>query len=236
MRTLGSLARLPRTLPPTPGRVRVGGAVPSASGGGAVASDDWAQYGETPIDPRPPDRCLLRLEGEYWTIVYAGTVVRMRDAVGLRHLAQLLWYPQREVHALDLMRALALAGGSQGGRRAGTAANGVDAPAATDYRRRIRDLEEELTGAELQDDLGRIDSIRRELDALVHELRDGARGRHLRVDAERARVAVTKAIKATLARLRPAHPALGAHLDAAVKRGYVCVYRPDPRCPIQWGW
>ena len=235
MRTLGSLARLPRALPP-PGGARVGETAPFASGGGAVAPDDRAPSGETRIDPRPPDRCLLRLEGEYWTIVYAGTIVRMRDTVGLRHLAQLLWHPQREFHALDLMRALALAGGSHGGRPAGAGANAVDAPAATAYRRRIRDLGEELAEAELRDDLGRIESIRRELDALVLELRDGARGRHLRVDAERARVAVTKAIKATLARLRPAHPALGAHLDASVKRGYVCIYRPDPRCPIQWDW
>jgi hypothetical protein len=24
--------------------------------------------------------------------------------------------------------------------------------------------------------------------------------------------------------------------DASVKRGYVCVYRPDPRSPIRWDW
>jgi hypothetical protein len=62
------------------------------------------------------------------------------------------------------------------------------------------------------------------------------RGRQLKVDAGRARIAVTKAIKAGLERVRPAHHALASHLDATVKRGYVCVYRPDPRSPIRWNW
>jgi len=233
MRTHGSLARLPWTTPPTPEAGRGGETAPFAvGGGGAVVPDD----GMAPVGVRPLDRCLLRLEGEYWTIAYDGTVVRMRDTVGLRHLSQLLWHPHREFHALDLMHALALAGGSRGGRPPDGGPTTVDAPAAMAYRRRIRDLEAELAEAEHRVDLGRMDCLRAELDAIVRELRDGARGRHLRVGAERARIAVTKAIKATLARLRPVHPALGAHLDASVKRGYVCIYRPDPRCPIRWDW
>jgi len=45
---------------------------------------------------------------------------------------------------------------------------------------------------------------------------------------------VTKALKATLTRIRPGNPALADHLDASVKRGYVCVYLSDPRCPTRW--
>ena len=51
---------------------------------------------------------------------------------------------------------------------------------------------------------------------------------------ERARVAVTKNIKAALLRIREHHPALADHLDATVRRGYACAYRPDPRVPIRW--
>jgi hypothetical protein len=51
---------------------------------------------------------------------------------------------------------------------------------------------------------------------------------------ERARVAVTKAIKAALARIAVAHPALGRHLEASVRRGRRCTYQPDPRRPIAW--
>jgi hypothetical protein len=45
---------------------------------------------------------------------------------------------------------------------------------------------------------------------------------------------VTKGIKKALAKLAAAHPALADHLTATVKRGYLCVYRPDPRRPIHW--
>ena len=51
---------------------------------------------------------------------------------------------------------------------------------------------------------------------------------------ERARLAVTKAIKIALARIAAAHPGLGRHLSATVRRGYSCVYLPDPRTPIAW--
>jgi hypothetical protein len=51
---------------------------------------------------------------------------------------------------------------------------------------------------------------------------------------ERARLAVTKAIRIALARIAAAHPGLGRHLTATVRRGYSCVYLPDPRAPIAW--
>jgi hypothetical protein len=51
---------------------------------------------------------------------------------------------------------------------------------------------------------------------------------------ERARLAVTKAIKIVLARIDVAHPGLGRHLRATVRRGYYCTYLPDPRTPIAW--
>lgn len=41
-------------------------------------------------------RNLFRREGEYWTVAYDGSVVRLRDVKGLRHLAQLLAHPDRE--------------------------------------------------------------------------------------------------------------------------------------------
>lgn len=188
----------------------------------------------TPIEADRQDRTVLRLQGEYWTIAYARQVLRLRDTAGLRHLAQLLWHPHREFHALDLMRALALAGRSPGGRPPRSDSPGVDVSAAAAYRRRIGELREDLAEAETQNDQGRIGTIRKELDAILRELRHGAPGYQMKIDAERARIAVTKALKTTLARIGAAHHALAGHLAATVKRGYVCVYRPDPRLPIRW--
>lgn len=51
---------------------------------------------------------------------------------------------------------------------------------------------------------------------------------------ERARLAVTKGIRAALARIEAASPELGQHLQATIRRGYLCAYVPDPRHPIRW--
>jgi hypothetical protein len=179
---------------------------------------------------------VFRREGEYWTVAYDGAVVRLRDSTGLRHLAQLLWHPHREFHVLELMRALALAGRSRGGRPPATAVADVDRVAATAYRQRVQELQEDLAEAESWQDLGQRQRLREEIDALLGELGQGTGRRYLRTDAERARTAVTKALKAALSRIRAGHPSLASHLDAALKRGYVCIYRPDPRAPIGWTW
>ena len=41
-------------------------------------------------------------EGEYWAIVYEGTVLRLRDCKGLRYLARLLRQPGAGVAAMEL--------------------------------------------------------------------------------------------------------------------------------------
>jgi hypothetical protein len=51
---------------------------------------------------------------------------------------------------------------------------------------------------------------------------------------ERARLTVTKGIKAALGRIAAAHPPLGRHLEVTVRRGHACAYTPDPRHPIVW--
>jgi hypothetical protein len=62
----------------------------------------------------------------------------------------------------------------------------------------------------------------------------GDRDRPVLSDAERARVSVTKAIRATIARLRRADPDLGAHLEARVSTGTRCRYQPDAESPVAW--
>ena len=48
---------------------------------------------------------------------------------------------------------------------------------------------------------------------------------------ERARITVTKGLKSAVDRIAEAHPTLGEHLRATIRRGYACVYLPDPRRP-----
>ena len=78
-----------------------------------------------------------------------------------------------------------------------------------------------------------------EREALVHELSAavglGNRDRTSSTSsAERARVSVTRAIRASMERIGEYSPALAAHLEATVRTGTYCAYVPDPRAPIRW--
>jgi hypothetical protein len=51
---------------------------------------------------------------------------------------------------------------------------------------------------------------------------------------ERARIAVTKAIKSAIEKIRHADPALARLLAINIRTGYTCAYDPDPESPLRW--
>jgi tetratricopeptide (TPR) repeat protein len=51
------------------------------------------------------DLNTFRREGDYWSVVFEGQTVRVRDLKGMRYLARLLAHPGREFHVLDLVAA-----------------------------------------------------------------------------------------------------------------------------------
>jgi hypothetical protein len=111
---------------------------------------------------------VFRREGEYWTIVYDGTLFRLKDGKGLRYLAHLLSHPDERIHCAELCSA-----------------TGVSADAAAAI-------------------------------------------------PERTRVAVTKRIKASVAKIATQHPGLAQHLSSRIQTGYFCVYLGNPGGPISW--
>jgi 2TM domain len=196
-------------------------------------------------------RNRFRREGEYWTVCYEGTV-RVRDAKGLRHLARLLADPGREFHTVDLEAAerqpapaaprgsRARGGEAELAVRADLGDAGVllDAQAKAAYKTRIEQLRADLEEAQRCNDPTRAAKARHEMDFLVAELARavglGGRDRRAAAHAERARLNVTRAIRAAIANLARANPALGRHLAATVRTGRYCAYTPDPRVPITW--
>jgi len=116
----------------------------------------------------PTTGCAFRREGEYWTIVYEGAVLRLRDAKGLQYLAHLLACPGERLAAADLVATTAPAGGE------------------------------------------------------------------VSTNPERARLAVTKRVKAAIARIGEHHRALGYHLATSIKTGHQCAYLPDPQRLMNW--
>jgi hypothetical protein len=80
--------------------------------------------------------------------------------------------------------------------------------------------------------------LQNERQALAGELRraTGLAGRPRRTsaEAERARVNVTRTLRAAIARIARAAPIAGAHLDSSVRTGVVCRYQPTPGGPDRW--
>ena len=52
-------------------------------------------------------RTRFRCDGEYWTIAFDGLEVRVRNTLGIRFLAQLLWQPYQQLHAVELVASSA---------------------------------------------------------------------------------------------------------------------------------
>ena len=190
-------------------------------------------------------RAVFRREGDYWTVSWQSNVVRLKHAKGLHYIAYLLAQPGRQVLATDL----AAAGTARADERAwidpgGTGADLGDAGAVLDakargqYRRRIGELREELTEAVRFNDTFRAARLRSELEAIHEQIAGavglGGRNRKVGSHAERARLMVTKAIKAALAKIRARDATLGRYLAASIKTGHCCAYDTGPLPPVSW--
>lgn len=208
-----------------------------------------------PEPPSPPvaSRASFRRDGEYWSIGDATQTVRLKDIKGLSYLARLLAEPEREFHVTELVLEVEPPPATPGRADDGAATQGLhqrsarsdsglgaplDAQAKAAYRQRLRDLREQLSEAEEFNDVERASRLRAEIEFLARELSRavGLHGsdRPIAAQAEKARLNVTRAIKSAIDRLKRQHPHLGVYLETTVRTGAFCVYRPDPRFPIQW--
>ncbi len=184
-------------------------------------------------------------EGDHVAVSFGGRTVRLRDLKGLRYLSRLLAEPGREFHALDLVGAdrglPARATSSPDADRSPVSEDlgpALDERAKAAYRRRLRDIEEDVEEARSMGDLERASRAEVEREFLVAELGRAVglagRDRPMGSDAERARTSVTRAVRYALRRVGAAHPELGAHLDHAVRTGTYLAYDPDPQSAVRW--
>ncbi len=213
-----------------------------------------------PVGERQADgaaRYVLRREGDFWTASDGGAVLRLKDSKGLHYIAQLLREPDREFHVLDLVAADNGARAEVAAAALGSAADAqlqalgmhrtidaeagervLDARARTAYQRRLEDLQDELEEATRFNDPGRAGRAREEIEFIARELARavgiGQRDRSTASGAERARVNVTRAVKAVIRRIERGNGNLGRYLDTTIHTGTFCSYRPDSRIKVTW--
>ena len=198
----------------------------------------------------PELTAVFRKQGEYWTLAWASSESRLKHRKGMHYIAHLLRHPGQELAAADLVSAIAA--GSNGSapaiasqvhqphatiiRGLGDAGAALDATAKAQYQRRFEDLRDELEQARQLNDPGRADKALGEIEFIESEITAaidlGRRDRRKASHAERARLAVTKAIKAAINRIRDADPQLARHLSISIQTGYFCAYHP--KHPVTW--
>ena len=187
----------------------------------AVATIDLTGGNGRAGGPRLEEHGFMRRHGRGWLVEIGEHRAVVPDLVGMVYLAELVAHPAQPISALTL---------AGGGSPAAARQEIIDRQARDAYAQRARELAGDLAEAEADNDLGRADRLRIELDAVVEQIEAatglGGRPRAFTNELERARTSVRKAIKRAIDEIRGADPVVGEILDDAMVTGSVCMYTP----------
>ena len=182
----------------------------------------------------------FRREGEYWSMAFDGDAFRLRDSKGVatsRSSRRGSRDPFLElVSAVEGYAPPQMPSDTELRPGAGDAGQILDARAKAEYASVVRARVRARRGRGVARP-ERASRLRQEIDFLASELGAavGLGGRDRAAsDAERARVNVTRAIRATMERIAAHSASLSRHLAATVRTGTFCSYQPDPRVPVTW--
>src|SRR5260370_5074888 len=162
-----------------------------------------------------PSRSFER-EGDYWTLGYDGSSVRIKDSKGLKLIRHLLAHPGQRFHTVELELVSAKALGSLTNPIDSDLGPVLDSQAKKCYRARLSELQTELAEARHREDQNRASELEQEASFFTQELARavglGGRDIIMRSEVERARLRVTNSIRLAISRVSRLHAALGHHL------------------------
>jgi tetratricopeptide (TPR) repeat protein len=176
---------------------------------------------------------VIRRDGDYWSVVFEGRAIHVKDLQGVRYLAQLLVNPGHEFHVLDLVAA-------ETGQQVPPSDAGphLDEAAKAAYGRRLAEIEDDIEQARVLEDDEREAQADAEREFLVREIARavglGGRDRRAGSASERARSGVTRAIRQGIARIAEHDAKLGEQLSACISTGTYCAFVPGPDVPARW--
>lgn len=180
----------------------------------------------------PVGEWRLSRDGEDWVLDAGNEHARLRDGRGLHYLRALLAAPGHDIPALEL------AAGSGGLAMSDVGVAVLDEAARRAYHGRLTELDAELDRADRAGDAARAERAEMERQALLAELGRASglagRARHVPQEDERARVNVTRTLRATLDRIAERAPMAAAHLQASIRTGRLCRYQPASGGPTRW--
>jgi tetratricopeptide (TPR) repeat protein len=176
-------------------------------------------------------RCEFRRTGDFWVISFDDRTSLLRASLGLQYIGALLARPCTPIHVLDLI-------GSHNSRAMSNnqPLEIADRNARHAYKQRLKEIELELTDADLNHDLGTSERLLAERDGLLAELTRAyslsGSPRSSHSNTERARISVRNRIAASLRSIHGINPACATFLRRSIKTGSICVY--EPILPVKW--
>jgi hypothetical protein len=210
--------------------------------GVAAVRDEFSAYsldsGRKSKDERQPfkatvpaqmptaSRCRFHRQGNVWQLAFDGQEVYLPHVLGLGYIAELLRKPRVTIEAAVLRE----------GSIESVKAKQISGLPATDKRsiatakKEIREREALLASLSPADwtRAGKIkEEILRFKKYLAQTTDHRGKARLVHGSAEKARTSTTNAIDRAIANIKKVHPALGVHLDQAIRRGTSLVYSPE---------
>jgi TolB-like protein len=179
----------------------------------------------TDLEFTPETDCAInsfRKINKLWELGFENCTVQLPEVKGFVDLSLLLSRPGEKMHCAELM-------GSPVSYNDGE--DVLDEKAQRSYKKRIRELQEELEESEAMNDIGRSQLIREEMDKIIDHLSKslglGGRSRKIGATSERARTAVTWRIRNAIRKINEVHPRLAKHLSNTVQTGTFFMYSPE---------
>ena len=199
------------------------------------------------------------LNGEYWEITYEGKTIHLRDSRGLQYIHCLLENPENEFYTLELVHKIKICPPpeyiyeflskeerdkqliKENVYKGLTKNTGdvLDKEGIRLLKERYEDLESELINEQTPPNDERTSEIEMDMDEIKKTLSAGhdklGRPRKFPNDAEKARKAISKAVKESLDKIKDennGHRSLWKHFEITLTIGIFCSYKPEK--PIPW--
>ena len=167
-----------------------------------------------------------------WLVGPEGAAAPLRALRGFGYIRELLGRPGQSINVLNLV------GGGTGTVVESGVGEVIDLQALAAYRRRLADLDQEIAEAEQWSDIGRLDGVVVERDALLGEISraTGLNGRRRTAGSsqERARIAVQKAISHAIDRIATVDRSIALQLTEGITTGVNCTYEPVGAGDPEW--
>ena len=165
-------------------------------------------------------------EGTFWIMAFQGNKIQMLELKGFFDIAKLLAAPHAAIHCTELAGAAIVESGEEV----------LDSKARDSYKKRIIDIQQQISEAESSFNSDLINQLQEEYDQLIDHLSGaiglGGKARKVNNTIDKARSTVTWRIRNAIKKITEFDPTLGKHLQNSIKTGVFCEYTPEQE--ITW--